>query len=126
MNNITLNTKLYAWRGYLGKIAQWVYGSTGVPTAANPLTASVDVPADITDPNASYRVKWKLKMPTTQAEATECACPGTVLRNQILDIVFTASASGTTAERQEMLDQLDDLVADTQFRNSFLNLSLGA
>lgn len=126
MNNITLNAKPYSWRGYLGKIAQWVCAGIGIPTAAAALTASVDVPANVSDPNGSYRVKWKLKVPTTQAEATECACPGTVLGTEILDIVFTASATSTTARRQEILDQLDDLVADAQFRASFLNLSLGA
>lgn len=123
--NITLNSKVYVPSGFSGSIAGWRYSGTGVPTGFSNLTESIDVPSTARGATTTgqYRVKWKLKVPTIATDDSACACDGSVLRNTIADLVFTLHASGTTAERQDLLDQLDDLIADAQFRASILNLA---
>ena len=120
--NIVLNTKTYGFSGYMGKIAQWLERTVGVPTGFSALTCSIDQPGT-SSKDANYRVKWKLKRPTIATDDSACACDGSVKRSAIADLVFTLPASGTMVERQELLDQLDDLVADAQFRASILNLA---
>lgn len=123
MNNITLNGKVYGVSGWVGKIMTWLDRTGGVPTGFSALSMSVDVPAAGPKTDGLYRVKWKLKRPTIATDDSVCACDGSVLRTTFLDIVATLPAGGTAAERQEILDELDDLVADAYFRASILNLA---
>lgn len=123
MGNLTLNAKVYASAGWLGKIFNWQDRSGGVAAGFSTVSVSVDQPANVALKDSVFRVKWKLKRPTVTTADTVQALAGTILRNTILDIVFTGPSTGTTTERQEFLDELDDLVASTEFRDSILGLA---
>lgn len=118
-NNVTLNAKVYGPENISSGIASYVNRGTGVPSGFARLTASVKNPVGNA---ATYRVRWDLKIPVVAAESSSCACVGDLLRQSIVSIDMVAARTSTTAERQEHLDQLDDLIANADFRNSFLNL----
>lgn len=118
-NNITLNAKVYGPENISSGIASYVNRGTGIPSGFARLTSSVKNPVGNA---ATYRVRWDLKIPVVAGESSSCACIGDLLRQTIMSIDMVAARTSTTAERQELLDQLDDLVANADFRNSFLNL----
>jgi hypothetical protein len=118
-NNVTLNTKVYGPENINSGIASYVYRGTGIPTGFARLTASVKAP---TGNAATYRVRWDLKLPVVASESSSCSCVGDLLRQSVASLDFVLARTSTTAERQELLDQLDDLVANADFRASILNL----
>lgn len=119
MAAITLNGVVYNPAGVAGDIARWVDRSSGVATGWNTLDEGV---IRTNSKERNYRVTWNMKSPVVATESSECVCAGDILRQGVLSVVGTFNPTSTTAERQEILDRLDDLVASSAFRNSILNL----
>lgn len=120
---ITLNTKVYTFAGWLqGRIATFVNRDSGVPAGFLTLTSAVDNPQGA---GTSYKVRWKLKLPTL-AEDQSCACPDGVVREDFADIVITVSKGSTTAERTAMATAIEDLTASPAFQQSVISLVVPA
>lgn len=118
--DITLNSKVYGPDNISSGIASYVDRTSGIPSSFGRLTASVKSPTG----NAStYRVRWDLKIPVVATESSTCACVGDLLRQSVASLEFVLARTSTTAERQELLDQLDDLVANADFRATILGPS---
>lgn len=116
---ITLNGHVYNPAGVTSNVARWFDRTGGIANGFSKLDSSVNR----TNGSArNYRINWNLAIPVLATESGECVCAGDTLRSSFLALTATLSPTSTTAERQEVLDQLDDLVADTAFRNSILNL----
>lgn len=113
----TLNGKAFGPRGLVGKTESWGYSATG--TTAGTAFLSHEV-ADNVGGGASTRQAWTLKSPILAEEDSACGCAGSVKRLSTTSIVFNTSNTSTTAERQAVLDELDDLIADTDFRAAFV------
>jgi len=117
--SITLNTKVYSYDGFTNQaISQYSDRSSGVPAGFSPLTAKVEDGG----PASNTKVRWKLKVPVVAAEDSECSCAGSLLREYIVDIVFTVPPGSTTAERTDIMDRVQDLAANAQFVASLVNL----
>lgn len=117
--SITLNTKVYSYDGFTNQaISQYSDRSGGVPASFSPLTAKVE------DGSASSntKVRWKLKVPVVATVDSDCSCAGSLLREYIVDVVFTVPPGSTTAERTDVMDRLQDLTANAQFVASLVGL----
>lgn len=116
---ITLNTKVYAFSGWLqGRIAQYFNRDSGTPNGFLGLTGTVDQPAN---GSATFKVRWKLKLPTV-VDGDSCACPDGSVRENFADIVVTINKHANTAERTDLAQQLDDLTSTPEFRDSVISL----
>ena len=116
---ITLNTKVYTFRGFLnGAIARYLEGTTGTPAGFNVLTATVN---DATKNSPYVKVRWKLKLPTVDAAAS-CECPDGVNHENFVDVVISVSTRSSAAERDNLAKQIKDLAASPEFQASIASL----
>lgn len=119
--SIVLNTKTYNYDGFTPQaLSMYTERSSGVATGFSALTARVE--SGNISSGAKTKVRWKLKVPVIQAEASECACPGEILREAIVDLVVTFDPKCTSAERTDILDRLQDLVLTPEFTGSVTSL----
>lgn len=113
----TLNGHAYGYQGLGGKAESWSYSASGSVNGASTLSHELN---RAVGGGASSRQNWKLVVPVLATEDSACACDGAVLRKSTLDLTFNTSNASTTSERTEILDQLDDLIADADFRAAFV------
>ena len=113
----TLNGKAFGFKGSKGNVESWKYSATGSVNGASVLDHEL---SQTVGGGASSRQSWKLAVPVLATEDSSCACVGSVLRKSTLDLVYNSSNLSTTSERQEVLDELDDLIADADFRAAFV------
>lgn len=119
--SITLNTKVYNYAGHTPQsLSMYTERSSGVATGFSPLTSRVE-DGNIAS-GAKTKVRWKLKVPVIQAAESDCACPGEVLREAIVDLVVTFDPKATATERTDILDRLQDLVLTPEFIGSVTSL----
>lgn len=109
MSNITLDTKVYTGMGLSPNGSKFQNRDAGVVSGFKTLDMSINFTKDKTN------VRFKLFKPTVQTEATDCACPGEVLRERYLDIVVRYDKLDTQADRDSILQDAKDLVNSTQF-----------
>jgi hypothetical protein len=119
--NLSLNSVTFVPTGVSGRVAGWIYRSDGVPSGFQEVSISLPNPSGTAK---VYRLTAKLSVPTVQAEDTDCACAGDVLRTGNVTIEALLPLTSTTAERTDLLEKLQDLVADTQFVSAIENLVL--
>lgn len=114
--NIALNTKVYTPRGKInGDVAQWgLIGDATFGGASSFVTESVRGPTQ----DGNYRVHWKLDVPKAAASDSTCACTGELLSRGICDINVQVPANFTTAERQDLVDRAQAMVALAIFDSS--------
>lgn len=116
--SITLASKVYTYAGMLvGRISRFTNRESGIPSGFRDLTVVVD------DPGASdtYKVRWKLKLPSVIDEQ-DCSCPDGMVRMSFADIVVSIHKGSTAAERTLMAQSLEDLVATPEFSGAITNL----
>lgn len=119
--SITLNTKVYNFAGHTPQsLSLYTERGAGVATGFSNLTSRVE-DGNISS-GAKTKVRWKLKVPVIQAAESDCACPGDVLREAIVDLVVTFDPKATATERTDILTRLQDLVLKTEFTASVANL----
>ena len=56
------------------------------------------------------------------ATDSNCSCAGDLLREIVLDLVVTSDRGSTVAERTDMADRIEDLVASPEFKASIISL----
>lgn len=119
MPNITLNELVFSGDGYIAPgVVQWTNREGGVFAGFQTLRASA------ANSDKKIRPKWDLHMPIVATEDSSCACTGTVLRMADATINVRLDIGLTTAERTAFADELQDLVASSQFRDSLINLAV--
>lgn len=116
---ISLNGKSYSPAGVRSGVATWFYRVLGIANGFSKLTSSLTRTGGA---SRNYKTDWLLAIPVVATESNGCVCEGDVTRTAYLQILSTVSPASTTVERQELLDQLDDLVASAAFRASILDL----
>lgn len=117
---IVLNTKTYSFRGFLApnSISSYLETSGGVPSSFSPLTAKVEDGGS----KGNTKVRWKLKVPTVETDPSACACPGDVIMDDYVDIVFTFGPKTTLAKRTDVLTRIQQLVLKAEFTASVNDL----
>lgn len=109
---ITLDSLVYDNVGF-NQNGQFVYSekSAGVPSGFAYLTTKVNTGTGKSD----SVVKWNLSRPIVATEDSECACAGDVLRTYYVKLEITIPAGSTAAERVDIDDQIQSLVATSQW-----------
>lgn len=117
-----LNGHTYGYRNIINGISTFVDTAATTVAAFATLTAKTLLGKGKRGARDASRslTQWKLSIPTVATEATACSCVGDVLSQVDVHIEFRSDAASTQAHLQEALDQLDDLVANAQFRASVL------
>lgn len=119
MSNIVLNTLTFNGDGYIAPgVVQWTYRGGGVYAGFQTLRASA------ASSDKKIRPKWDLHMPVVATEDSACACTGTVLRSADATISVRLDPGLTPVERTAFADELKDLVASSQFRDTLINLAV--
>lgn len=113
----TLNTKAYNFQGFIGDTESWGHIGSGVFIGRAILKHVIA----LVNKGAAIRQNWNLKVPVVAESDSACACAGTPLYENTVSVTSHFSTKSTTADRQDILDQLDDLIADADFRASFVN-----
>lgn len=117
-SSFSLNTKTYSFQGLANNTESWGYSTSGAFTGRAILYHQ-------NQPNvnngASHRSNWRLVVPVVLGEDSPCGCAGTVSYENTLSLTLHRSNKATTTDLQDILDQLDDLIADTDFRAAFLS-----
>lgn len=115
-----LNGHTYGYRNIINGISTFVDSAATVVAGFSTLTAKTLLGKGQRGKNTSSRslTQWKLSIPAIATEATSCACVGDVLSQVDVHIEFRSDAASTEAHLVEALDQLDDLIANAQFRAS--------
>ena len=113
--SITLNTKVYTPRGTQGGISTWaLVGDATFGGATSQVTESVRGPLA----NGNFRTRWVVSVPKAAAADTACACTGQVTSTGKADIVIDIPTNYTSAERQDLADRIQALVALAIFDSS--------
>lgn len=112
MSTIVLNAKNYVGEGIQNGLTFFREKSAGLVAGFNTLTGRIAF-----NPTKTV-VAWKLVKPTLATESDECACAGTVLREAIIDITVRLDRAATQAERDAIAEDIEDLVATSQFKTS--------
>ena len=118
MSNIVLNALTYAGEGIVNGISRFTEKSAGVVAGFRRLTSSIGFT------KAKTTVKWKLVIPTIQSDADACACPGEIIQETYVDITVRFDVKATQAHRDDVLAEVQDLVASTQFEGTVSGLAL--
>ena len=116
MSNIVLNTLTYVGTGILNGISQWWERSKSLVNAFSLLTNRISY-----NPSKTV-VAWKLTVPVVREADSACGCAGEVVRTTIADIVIRFDRNATAAERLDVKERIEDLVASTQFASSITDL----
>lgn len=119
MSNLTLNTKTYTGAGLLNGLVSWIERSLGIASGFSTVRSSLR-----TDPEKAgkVRIKWDMDMPVIATESSACSCAGDVLRSGDFAISIRLDKGLTTAERTDLAERLEDLVASAPFKASIINL----
>lgn len=117
---ISLNSKTYNFAGFTAPLyfTQYWERSGTYATSFSPLTVKVDA----INKAGQSKVRWKLKVPIVATESTECACVGSVIDEDIVDIVITNGKGTTSARRADILARVQALVLTSEFTGSVNNL----
>lgn len=115
--SITLNTKVYNFRGFLPNgVSRYLETSGGVPASFSPLTNIV------ADGKSKTDVRWRLELPVTATVDSECACVGDVLRLYRINISVEVPPGSLAAERTDVNTRIANLVASPEFQASITSL----
>lgn len=118
MSNIVLNSLNYVGSGILNGASNWWNRAAGLVNAFGHLTARVNY-----NPTKTV-VGWKLTVPVVATEDSSCGCVGEVVRTTLVDIQVRFDRGATAAERLSVKEQVEDLVASSQFGTSITDLVL--
>lgn len=116
--SITLNTVVYTFRGFAGRIANFMNSSTGVPQSFKRVTCVVDEPTD----GKNWKVRWKLKLPVVVDGTATSPGLSTLAYEDIADIVLTVPTLATTASRTDLALSVKDLCTSPDFQASIISL----
>lgn len=117
-SSFSLNGKTYAFGGISGSTESWNYSADGSIAGRAELRQQVQ---NGVASNTAQRQNWNLAVPVLNEDSSACGCEGTEKYRNTLSLTVHRSNQATTVDLQDLLDQLDDLVADTDFRAAFLN-----
>lgn len=112
MSTIVLNALNYVGEGIVNGISWFREKSVGLVAGFRTLTARISY-----NPTKTV-VAWKLVKPVVATESTDCVCAGEILREAIIDITVRLDREATQAERDAIVEDIEDLVATTQFKGS--------
>jgi hypothetical protein len=109
---LTLNTKVYVPRGKTSDVASWaLVGDATFGGATSIVQESVRGPSK----DGIYRVRFTLDVPKAATADSACGCIGSILSEGYADIQIRVPATFTTAERQDLVDRIQSLVATSVF-----------
>lgn len=117
-SSFTLNSKTYNFQGLENNTESWGYSTSGAFTGRSVLYHQNQ--RNVNN-GASHRQNWRLVVPVLVGEDSPCGCEGSVKYENTLSLTLHRSNKATTTDLQDILDQLDDLIADTDFRAAFLS-----
>lgn len=117
-STFTLNTKVYNFQGIQNNTESWGYTTSGAFTGRSLLVHQNQ--ANVNN-GASHRQNWRLVVPVLIGEDSPCGCAGSVNYENTLSLTLHRNNKATTTDLQDILDQLDDLIADTDFRAAFVS-----
>lgn len=115
--SITLNTRVYTPRGTDQGVSSWQYNDTaGVVFGGGISTVQESVRGPSKD--GIWRVRWTLAVPKLATVDSSCGCVGQEIGQAYADIQIRVPTIFTTAERQDLVDRLQALVALAVFDTS--------
>lgn len=109
MSTIVLDGTNYIGNGITNGVNLWQDRSSGIVAGFSDLTASVNIT------KTKVNVLSKIREPILQEGDSACACEGTVLRTNYLDVNVRFDASATQEERDTMWQKAKDWVNSAQF-----------
>ena len=109
MSTIVLGGTNYVGNGITNGVNLWQDRSAGVVAGFSDLTASVNFT------KTKVNVLSKLREPVLQGPGSACACEGTLLRTNYMDVNVRFDAAATQAEREAMWQKAKDWVNSAQF-----------
>lgn len=109
MSTIVLDGNNYVGNGITNGVNLWQDRSAGIVAGFSDLTASVNIT------KTKVNVLSKIRAPILQEVDSACACEGSVLRTNYLDVNVRFDASATEAERDTMWKMAKDWVNSAQF-----------
>jgi hypothetical protein len=115
---LTLNTFVYAPRGTQNGISSWQYSGATFGGGISILTESVRGP----NSNGVTRARFLLTVPKLATTDTACGCIGSDIGKGKADVTIDLPTSFTLAERQDLCDRLQALVANAIFDSAVANL----
>lgn len=114
--SIVLNSKTYNPDGFdQNAVSQYSERSAGVPSGYSGLSFGQSRSETYIKDNL------RLTIPVVATTDSDCSCAGTVLRTTRLRLEVENPVTGVLAERQDLLDRLQDLVLTAQFANFVLH-----
>lgn len=118
-SSITLNTKVYVPRGTSAGISTWALaGDATFGGATSLVTESVRGP----NTNGITRVLFGVKVPKAATTDTACGCAGTTISQSDSRFEITVPQNFTAAERLDLCERLQALVAHAVFQSAVENL----
>lgn len=108
---LTLNTKVYNPRGKEGKISTWaLVADATFGGATSRVTSSVAL-----NQKQDTRVQFKLDVPKAAIADSACGCVGSITSRALADVIVNVPSGFTIAEKQDLCDRLQALVAHAIF-----------
>lgn len=113
---LTLNTKAYNPRGTSGGVSTWaLVGDASFGGAVSKVTESV---RDFTN---FVRSRFVISVPKAATEASACACPGGILGIGKVEVTADVPPSFTQAEKQDLCDRAQALIANAIFDSALVS-----
>ena len=109
MSTIVLDGANYVGNGITNGVNLWQDRSAGVVAGFSDLTASVNLT------KTKVNVLSKIREPVLQGPDSACACEGSLLRTNYLDVNVRFDASATQDDRDAMWQKTKDWVNSAQF-----------
>lgn len=113
--NITLNSKVYTPTGTSGGITTWrLVGDATFGGGLSTVSESVRGPSK----DGIWRTRWTLAVPKLATVDSSCGCVGQQIADAGADIQIRFPTLFTAAERQDLVDRVQSMVALTIFDQS--------
>lgn len=115
---LTLATRVYNPFGTQNGVSTWRYPNDVVFNGISTVTQSVRGPSK----EGVLRIQHKLDAPRVKGEDSPCGCTGELIDGAVVRVEAIIPAAWTKAQRQEVLDRLQSLVASTEFTAAYDDL----
>lgn len=118
MSNIVLDGKTYTGNGITNGVNLWQNRSAGTVAGFADLTTQINYT------KTKVNVLSKIRVPVLADSDTACACEGTVLRTNYVDLNFRFDVSANQSDRDAMWQAVKDWVDSGQFAALVKTLNL--
>lgn len=113
--SVTLNSVVYNPSGTNNGLTSWIDRSAGIAAGFSPLTEKFQLDQG---PSHLTKLSFRLELPVVADSDTACACSGSLLGKNTVNVSVWIRDGAPESERTDLLTRIQDLVSSAPFTDA--------